>query len=161
MRPDRPCPDRTATGFAGCVACFDFEGEDLHARQTLCANIFPVRAHLFHGLTKVPDAADSATKYETFALSGTPEPTNRPSVAAPARRNRFARYPKTTLLVTVLVLLGLVELGCYLLIVIKGHRDLRFAYPYNRILSGYTVFQNVPGHSFRTSAIKSDPSEPR
>jgi lysophospholipase L1-like esterase len=94
-------------------------------------------------------------------LSGTPETPNRPSAtAAPARRNRFARYPKTTLLVTVLVLLGLVELGCYLLIVIKGHRDLRFAYPYNRILSGYTVFQNVPGHSFRTSAIKSDRSEP-
>jgi lysophospholipase L1-like esterase len=94
-------------------------------------------------------------------LSGTPETPNRPSAtAAPARRNRFARYPKTTLLVTVLVLLGLVELGCYLLIVIKGHRDLRFAYPYNRILSGYTVFQNVPGHSFRTSAIKSGPSEP-
>jgi len=80
--------------------------------------------------------------------------------AAPAHRNRFARYPKTTLLVTVLVLLGLIELGCYLLIVFKGHRDLRFQYPYNRILSGYTVFQNVPGHSFRTSAIKSDPAEP-
>jgi len=84
------------------------------------------------------------------------------STAAPAlaRRNRFARYPKTTLFVTVLVLLGLIELGCYLLIVFKGHRDLRFQYPYNRILSGYTVFQNVPGHSFRTSAIKSDPAEP-
>ncbi|HEV3299480.1 MAG TPA: hypothetical protein VG055_07555 [Planctomycetaceae bacterium] len=80
--------------------------------------------------------------------------------AAPARRNRFARYPKTTLLVTVLVLLGLIELGCYLLIVFKGHQDVRFQYPYNRILSGYTVFQNVPGHSFRTSAIKSDPAEP-
>ncbi|HEV8072325.1 MAG TPA: hypothetical protein VGP76_31700 [Planctomycetaceae bacterium] len=84
------------------------------------------------------------------------------STAAPAlaRRNRFARYPKTTLFVTVLVLLGLIELGCYLLIVFKGHRDLRFQYPYNRILSGYTVFQNVPGHSFRTSAIKADPAEP-
>src|SRR5580692_10773181 len=80
--------------------------------------------------------------------------------AAPARRNRFARYPKITLFVTVLVLLGLIELGCYLLIVFKGHRDLRFQYPYNRILSGYTVFQNVPGHSFRTSAIKTDPGEP-
>jgi lysophospholipase L1-like esterase len=84
------------------------------------------------------------------------------STAAPAlaRRNRFARYPKTTLFVTVLALLGLIELGCYLLIVFKGHQDLRFQYPYNRILSGYTVFQNVPGHSFRTSAIKSDPAEP-
>jgi lysophospholipase L1-like esterase len=80
--------------------------------------------------------------------------------AAPARRNRFARYPKTTLCVTVLVLLGLIELTCYLIIVFKGHRDLRFQYPYNRILSGYTVFQNVPGHSFRTSAIKADPTEP-
>ncbi len=61
---------------------------------------------------------------------------------------------------TVLVLLGLIELACYLIIVFKGHRDLRFQYPYNRILSGYTVFQNVPGHSFRTSAIKADPAEP-
>jgi lysophospholipase L1-like esterase len=60
----------------------------------------------------------------------------------------------------VLVLLGLLELGCYLVIVFVGHRDLRFQYPYNRILSGYTVFQNVPGHSFRTSAIKTDPAEP-
>jgi hypothetical protein len=80
--------------------------------------------------------------------------------AAPPRRNRFARYPKTTLCVTVLVFLGLIELACYLIIVFKGHRDLRFQYPYNRILSGYTVFQNVPGHSFRTSAIKADPAEP-
>ncbi len=61
---------------------------------------------------------------------------------------------------TVLVFLGLIELACYLVIVFKGHRDLRFQYPYNRILSGYTVFQNVPGHSFRTSAIKADPKEP-
>jgi lysophospholipase L1-like esterase len=80
--------------------------------------------------------------------------------AAPARQNRFARYPKTTLCVVVLVILGLIELACYLIIVFKGHRDLRFAYPYNRILSGYTVFENVPGHSFRTSAIKTDASEP-
>jgi lysophospholipase L1-like esterase len=90
-----------------------------------------------------------------------PSSLHSPTAArAPARRNRFARYPKTTLFVTVLVLLGLIELGCYLVIVLKGHRDLRFQYPYNRILSGYTVFQNVPGHSFRTSAIKSDPTEP-
>jgi lysophospholipase L1-like esterase len=91
-----------------------------------------------------------------------PQNTTQPATAAsaPLARNRFARYPKTTLCVTVLVLLGLIELGCYLLIVYKGHRDLRFQYPYNRILSGYTVFQNVPGHSFRTSAIKADPAEP-
>jgi lysophospholipase L1-like esterase len=82
------------------------------------------------------------------------------ATAPPGRRNRFARYPKTTLFVTVVTVLGLIELGCYLLIVFKGHRDLRFQYPYNRILSGYTVFQNVPGHSFRTSAIKTDPAEP-
>jgi lysophospholipase L1-like esterase len=76
------------------------------------------------------------------------------------RQNRFARYPKTTLFVTVLVLLALIELASYVVILIKGHRDLRFQYRYNRILSGYTVFQNVPNHSFRTSAIKGDPSEP-
>ena len=76
------------------------------------------------------------------------------------RRNRFARYPKTTLSVTVLVILALFELGSYLVILAKGHRELRFQYGYNRILSGYTVFQNVPHHSFRTSAIKSDASEP-
>ena len=90
-------------------------------------------------------------------MPGSPD---SPTAAAPGRRNRFARYPKTTLCVTVLVLLGLIELGCYLLIVFMGHRDLRFQYPYNGILSGYTVFQNVPGHSYRTSAIKSDPAEP-
>ena len=78
----------------------------------------------------------------------------------PLRRNRFARYPKTTLLVTVVVILALIELASYVVIVVKGHRDLRFQYRYNRILSGYTVFQNVPNHSFRTSAIKSSPAEP-
>ena len=83
-----------------------------------------------------------------------------PSPPEPLRHNRFARYPKTTLCVTVAVVLALIELACYLVIVLKGHRELRFQYPYNRILSGYTVFQNVPGHSFRTSAIKSDPAEP-
>jgi len=82
------------------------------------------------------------------------------SSPSPLRRNRFARYPKTTLCATVIVLLGLIELSCYVVIRIKGHQDLRFQYRYNRILSGYTVFQNVPLHSFRTSAIKSDPSEP-
>jgi len=92
--------------------------------------------------------------------SSDPSANSAIPAAAPARRNRFARYPKTTLCVTVLVLLGLIELTCYLIIVFKGHRDLRFQYPYNRILSGYTVFQNVPGHSFRTSAIKADPTEP-
>jgi lysophospholipase L1-like esterase len=81
-------------------------------------------------------------------------------VPEPLRRNRFARYPKTTLCVTVVVILVLIELASYLVIVAKGHRDLRFQYRYNRILSGYTVFQNVPNHSFRTSAIKSDPAEP-
>src|SRR5580704_11337371 len=81
-------------------------------------------------------------------------------VPEPLRRNRFARYPKTTLCVTVAVILVLIELASYLVIVAKGHRDLRFQYRYNRILSGYTVFQNVPNHSFRTSAIKGDPAEP-
>jgi lysophospholipase L1-like esterase len=92
--------------------------------------------------------------------SSDPSANSAIPAAVPARRNRFARYPKTTLCVTVLVCLGLIELACYLIIVFKGHRDLRFQYPYNRILSGYTVFQNVPGHSFRTSAIKADPTEP-
>jgi hypothetical protein len=78
----------------------------------------------------------------------------------PARRNRFARHPKTTLCVTVLALLALIELCSYAVIVAMGHRGLRFQYGYNRILSGYTVFQNVPHHSFRTSAIKTDPAEP-
>jgi lysophospholipase L1-like esterase len=97
-----------------------------------------------------------------FPLTSVPNSSSEPVVAsaAPPRRNRFARYRKTTLCVTVLVLLGLIELACYLIIVFKGHRDLRFAYPYNRILSGYTVFENVPGHSFRTSAIKSNAAEP-
>jgi lysophospholipase L1-like esterase len=89
-----------------------------------------------------------------------PKPAAASSASARARSNRFARYPKTTLCVTVLVVLGLIELGCYLVVLFVGHRDLQFQYSYNRILSGYTVFQNVPGHSFRTSAIKSNPAEP-
>jgi lysophospholipase L1-like esterase len=76
------------------------------------------------------------------------------------RQNRFARYPKTTLAITVLVLLALIEAASYVVILVKGHQNLRFQYRYNRILSGYTVFQNVPNHSFRTSAIKADPAEP-
>jgi lysophospholipase L1-like esterase len=87
-------------------------------------------------------------------------PTDGSLPGLPLRRNRFARYPKTTLCVVVVTILALIELSCYLIIVVKGHRELRFQYPYNRILSGYTVFQNVPGHSFRTSAIKTDPGEP-
>lgn len=94
-------------------------------------------------------------------MSGPNDTPPSPNAAAvPARRNRFARCPKTTLCVTVLVLLGLIEFACYLLVLFTGHRDLQFQYPYNRILSGYTVFQNVPGHSFRTSAVKADPAEP-
>ena len=85
--------------------------------------------------------------------------TNAP-LPEPLRRNRFARYPKTTLCVTVVVILALIELASYLVILAKGHRDLRFQYRYNRILSGYTVFQNVPNHSFRTSAIKSIAADP-
>ena len=76
------------------------------------------------------------------------------------RKNRFARRPKTTLVITVLALLALIEAASYVVVLVKGHRDLRFQYRYNRILSGYTVFQNVPNHSFRTSAIKGDPTEP-
>jgi lysophospholipase L1-like esterase len=75
------------------------------------------------------------------------------------RGNRFARHPKITICLTVVAVLALLELCSYAVILVKGHRDLRFQYRYNRILSGYTVFQNVPFHSFRTSAIKSDPAE--
>jgi hypothetical protein len=76
------------------------------------------------------------------------------------RGNRFARHPRITIGLTVVAVLALVELCSYAVILVKGHRDLRFQYRYNRVLSGYTVFQNVPFHSFRTSAIKSDPAEP-
>ena len=82
------------------------------------------------------------------------------SATQPLARNRFARHPKTTIIVTIAIVLAAVELASYVVIRVKGHGDLRFQYRYNRILSGYTVFQNVPHHSFRTSAIKTDPQEP-
>ena len=82
------------------------------------------------------------------------------SASQPLARNRFARHPKTTIVVTIAIVLAAVELASYLVILAKRHGDLRFQYRYNRILSGYTVFQNVPRHSFRTSAIKTHPEEP-
>jgi hypothetical protein len=82
------------------------------------------------------------------------------ATSGPPRTNRFARHKKTTIVLTVIAGLALIEAASYVVIAIKGHQDLRFQYRYNRILSGYTVFENVPNHSFRTSAIKTDPSEP-
>jgi hypothetical protein len=102
----------------------------------------------------------SGTLNSSDSPASPPPGSGAANAAGRARSNRFARHPKTTLCVTVLVLLGLIELACYLVVVFTGHRDLQFQYSYNRILSGYTVFQNVPGHSFRTSAIKSAASEP-
>jgi len=104
------------------------------------------------------NSSDSPAAPQPDSAAASPAATS--PVARRARPNRFARYPKTTLGVTVLVLLGLIELACYLVVLFTGHRDLQFQYSYNRILSGYTVFQNVPGHSFRTSAIKSNAAEP-
>src|ERR1700733_11775837 len=77
--------------------------------------------------------------------------------AQPLRRNRFARHPKTTIAVTIVVL---IESASYAVIFFVGHGSLRFQYRYNRILSGYTVFQNPPGLSFHGKAIKSEKSEP-
>jgi lysophospholipase L1-like esterase len=109
-------------------------------------------------LTKAPSGSCAFGK--AWALRKKTHPMTDTQLPERLRQNRFARYPKTTLAITVLVLLALIEAASYVVILVKGHQDLRFQYRYNRILSGYTVFQNVPNHSFRTSAIKGDPAEP-
>jgi len=80
----------------------------------------------------------------------------------PAARpaNRFARHRKKTLLAVVVLLLLAIELGAYLVVVATGHTALRDRYPYNRIVSGYTVFRNTPNFDTRSSTIKTNPAQP-
>jgi lysophospholipase L1-like esterase len=80
---------------------------------------------------------------------------------APVRRsNRFERHRKKTLLVVIVVLLGLVELASYAILRVKGHAERRGRYPYNRILSGYTVVKNTPNFDVGTSTIKTSDGQP-
>jgi len=80
----------------------------------------------------------------------------------PAARptNRFARHRKKTLLAVVVLLLLTIELCAYLVVVATGHTALRDRYPYNRIISGYTVFRNTPNFDTRSSTIKTNSAQP-
>ncbi|QEG42023.1 SGNH/GDSL hydrolase family protein [Roseimaritima ulvae] len=74
--------------------------------------------------------------------------------------NRFERHRKKTLLAIVVVALLVVELLCYLVVVAYGHREKRRNYPYDRVISGYTVYRQTPGYDFGDSTIRATPDLP-
>ena len=78
----------------------------------------------------------------------------------PKSQNRFARHRKKTVLAVSVAMLLTIELCAYLVVVATGHSALRYRYPYNRIVSGYTVFRNTPDFDTRSSTIKTDPQQP-
>jgi lysophospholipase L1-like esterase len=75
-------------------------------------------------------------------------------------KNRFARHPLLTSLGILLFLIVLSEGLSYIVIGVVGHRDRRRGYPYNRVVSGYTVFHNTPGFNNGTSTIRRSKSDP-
>jgi hypothetical protein len=52
------------------------------------------------------------------------------------------------------------ELCSYLVIVAVGHQDRRRGYPFNRQISGYTVFKNTPHFNMGSSTIKLEETDP-
>ena len=52
------------------------------------------------------------------------------------------------------------ELCSYLVIVAVGHQDRRRGYPFNRQISGYTVFRNTPHFNMGSSTIKLEETDP-
>ena len=76
------------------------------------------------------------------------------------RPNRFAKYRVLVALISVVALLVFLELVSYCVIVAKGHQGRRGKYPYNRVVSGYTVFKNVPGYDMGSSTLREKTSDP-
>jgi lysophospholipase L1-like esterase len=76
------------------------------------------------------------------------------------RNNRFARHPVITSLVILLFLIMVAECLSYVVIVAVGHRDRRRNYPYNRVVSGYTVFRNTPEFNNGSSTIRLADNDP-
>ncbi len=79
---------------------------------------------------------------------------------SPQHRNRFSRHPLLTSLAILVFLLVVAELLSYAVVVVAGHRDRRRSYPYNRVVSGYTVFRNTPGFNAGSSTIRQSDDEP-
>jgi len=75
-------------------------------------------------------------------------------------KNRFVRHRKKTVAVILVLALLLIELCSNILIRVKGHHELRRHYPFNRVISGYTVYRNTPHYDFRLSTIRGLPDEP-
>jgi len=82
------------------------------------------------------------------------------SKSSPKKENRFARHKKTFALATIVIMLLLVELTSYVLVLSFGHRNQRQAYPYNRIISGYTVYRHTPDFDFGASTLRCSPDDP-
>lgn len=76
------------------------------------------------------------------------------------RRNRFEKYRLVITLICVAGVIVSLELASYAVIVAKGHQDRRGKYPYNRMISGYTVFKNVPGYNMGSSTLREEPGDP-
>lgn len=74
--------------------------------------------------------------------------------------NRFAKYRFVFAILSVVCLLVVLEVASYVVIVAKGHQERRGKYPYNRMVSGYTVFKNVPGYDMGSSTLREQPSDP-
>jgi hypothetical protein len=73
--------------------------------------------------------------------------------------NRFERHKKKFAIATTVIMLLLVELASYILVLLIGHQNQRQAYPYNRVISGYTVYRHTPGFDFGASTIRCSPDE--
>lgn len=79
-------------------------------------------------------------------------PANRPT-------NRFARHRKKTLLAVVGLSLACLEMASWTVLTVTGRGGPRADYPYNRMISGYTVFKNTPGFRAGTSTIRTNDSQ--
>ncbi len=89
-----------------------------------------------------------------------PFPRRAPPMESPPPRNRFARHPLLTSLGMLVFLIVVAECLSYLVIGVVGHRERRRSYPYNRVVSGYTVFRNTPGFDNGTSTIRLADADP-
>ncbi len=77
------------------------------------------------------------------------------SVDKPKEKRGWKEFLKFLLLF--IVILALLEGLCFLLI--KGLFPNYENYPYNRIVSGSTLFYNTPGYNYGSSTIKNSPTE--
>jgi lysophospholipase L1-like esterase len=86
--------------------------------------------------------------------------SRRSPMDASSPTNRFARHPLLTSLGILLFLIVVAECLSYVVIGVVGHRARRRSYPYNRVVSGYTVFRNTPQFNHGTSTIRLSADDP-